>query len=70
MLCSNVVWETFEASSWSLKLYTEADTLIEVVSDLIKFLSTGTYAVNYLIFCSCVVFVIMNKVSMNEKISL
>lgn len=42
----------------------------EVVSDLIKFLSTGTYAVNYLIFCSCVVFVIMNKVSMNEKISL
>lgn len=28
------------------------------------------YAVNYLIFCSCVVFVIMNKVSMNEKISL
>lgn len=29
------------------------------VSDLIKFLSTGTYAVNYLIFCSCVVFVIM-----------
>lgn len=45
-------------------------TLIEVVSDLIKFLSMGTYAVNYLIFCSCVVFVIMNKVSMNEKISL
>lgn len=42
----------------------------EDVSDLIKFLSTGTYAVNYLIFCSCVVFVIMNKVSMNEKISL
>lgn len=79
MLCSNVVWETFEASSWSLKLYTEADcqlcpwvtrTLIEVVSHLIKFLSTGTYAVNYLLFCSCVVFVIMNKVSMNEKISL
>lgn len=34
-------------------------TLIEVVSDLIKFLSTGTYAVNYLIFCSCVVFVII-----------
>lgn len=54
MLCSNLVWETFEASSLSLKLYTEADcqlcpwvtrTLIEVVSDFIKFLSTGTYAI-------------------------
>lgn len=85
MLCSNLVWETFEASSLSLKLYTEADcqlcpwvtrTLIEVVSDFIKFLSTGTYAINYLILCRYVVFVIMNqkkkrktKVSMNEKSS-
>lgn len=70
MLCSNLVWETFEASSLSLKLYTEADcqlcpwvtrTLIEVVSDFIKFLSTGTYAINYLILCRYVVFVIMNQ---------
>lgn len=42
----------------------------EDVLDLIKFFSIGIYVVNYLIFCSCVVFVIMNKVLMNEKIFL
>lgn len=33
--------------------------LIVFVLDLIKFFSIGIYVVNYLIFCSCVVFVIM-----------